>query len=102
MPAWQETWYTESTYSVTGTFTEAGVAYDLTGATVTLLMRRPDGTEVSFAAEVSSPATAGIAVAEIDTDDLDQEGVWGRAWRVVKGGDDRRGGPTKFLVTVSP
>lgn len=102
MPSYRQTLYQESTYTLEGTFTEDALPYDLTGATVTVILRRPDDTEVTLSASAASPATGGVAECQIDTTDLDQEGVWHRCWRVVKGGDDRRSGPTAFLVTTSP
>lgn len=62
-----------------------GVTWDITGATVTLYMRKPDGTLLTKTAAVTD-GDAGVAEYTTSTTDLDVGGPWELTWKVVLGG----------------
>lgn len=70
-----------------GVRTTDGELWDLTGATVTLIFRRPAGTYFERTATVVSVPLARVRYTST-TSDLDAEGNWQRAWRVVQGAVD--------------
>lgn len=90
-----------STYLWKLTATKDGVAWNLTGATVTLLLRRPDGTTATKTATVVN-AAGGVAEYTGLTTDLDVSGSWTRTWRVVQSNIDVRSVPQRFLVKDTP
>ena len=56
---------------------QKNVPLDITGATVTNIEAiKPDGSTVTFAATIVSPATQGIIERIFTSADLDQEGNW--------------------------
>ncbi len=60
--------------------------WDITGATVTFYLMKPDGTILSpFTATLSSP-TLGIAHYQVATTVLSVAGKWQRQWKVVTSG----------------
>ncbi len=79
-----------------------GAAWNLTGATVTLILRRPDGTETTYSAagfvganaRYHDNAAADLPVAAV--------GLWTRAWNVVKGNVRERSKAIPFQVLKSP
>src|SRR5262245_36180002 len=90
-----------STYEWFLTATKDGVVWDLTGATVTLLLLDPDGTTATKSASLVVPAS-GTAKYVGTTTDLPKAGNWSRAWRVVQGVIDVTGLPIPFTVIKSP
>ena len=62
-----------------------GVAWDISGGTVTLYLKKPDGTLLTKGATLTSPTT-GQADYICLTTDLDQDGDWVKQWKVVAGG----------------
>lgn len=62
--------------------TKDGVPWDLTGATVRLLFKKPDGTVVGFAGTVDAP---GGYHCDCDASLFDVEGQWQREWKVSDG-----------------
>jgi len=78
-----------------------GVVWDITGAAVTLLLRKPDGTNSTKSATVTD-GPAGIAEYVCSTADLDVHGGWRRSWRVVDGSVDIRSLAIPFSVQASP
>lgn len=94
--------YLSSTYRFRAAVTKDGSAWDLSAATVYLILRDPDGNESSKAATVQSPASAGVAYYVCTTTDLPKRGHWTRCWRVVDGSIDMRGAPVSFTVERTP
>lgn len=92
---------TGSTYNWTLNAKKDGVIWSLSGATVTLLLRKPDGTSVTKSATVTD-AAAGVAVYEGVTTDLDLIGGWRRTWRVVQGVIDIKCNSISFSVQAAP
>lgn len=78
-----------------------GVVWDLTAATVTLKLRKPDGSRVSRAALILS-AVGGTAYFDCDTLELTLTGDYERSWRVQQGGIDITCLPISFSVIDSP
>jgi hypothetical protein len=78
-----------------------GEAWDLTGATVTLHFRRPDGTTFARTATITD-AAAGEAEYTTLTTDLDTAGWWARAWEVTQGGVVVPGRERLFYVDPAP
>jgi hypothetical protein len=92
-----------STYRFKLTATKDGAVWDLTGATVTLLLRKPDATQETKSASLLV-AASGTAYYDSLTTDLAaaDRGRWWRAWRVVQGSIDVTGDEIDFVVAVSP
>ena len=78
-----------------------GVVWDLTLATVSLFLRKPDGTVLSKEATVNN-ALAGQARYDAVIDDLDQAGLWTRSWRVTENFVVLESPPISFAVQDSP
>lgn len=76
---------TGSTVTFRATIKKDGLPYDLTSATITLRLVKPDGTIADKAATITD-APNGIAQYTTLTTDLDVEGTWFKQWRTVKGG----------------
>ena len=76
-----------------------GVAW--TGATVSLLFRKPDGTVVGplSAPETSTP---GFYAYNSQGSDFQTAGFWDRAWQVSQGGVAMTSLPWQFAVIASP
>lgn len=74
-----------------------GAPWDLTGATVTLTFRYPDGTTAAKSATLTTPAS-GIAEYTTLTTDLTQLGRHEAMWRVVQGSIDLESLPEAFTV----
>ena len=90
-----------STYRMKLVATKDGEVWDLTAATVTLLLRDPSGNATTKAASLLVAAD-GTAYYDTLTTDLDEVGVWSRAWRVVQGSVDVTSVPTLFTVVRAP
>lgn len=78
-----------------------GVVYDLTGATVTLLLRDPAGTLHTKSATIVSGPLGSVRY-DTTTSDITTPGQWKRAWRVVHNGLDLISLPVSFVVVTSP
>lgn len=77
-----------------------GSVWDISGATVTLYLRKPDGTVLSPLTATVSNGPAGTAHYQTDNDDLDVAGDWARQWKIVKSGIELK---TKIIpFTVDP
>jgi uncharacterized protein YfaS (alpha-2-macroglobulin family) len=74
-----------STPTFEAAFTRDGAAWDLTGATVTFYLKKPDGTLLTRTPTITN-AVGGIAAYQALTTDLDVKGTWRNAWKVVGGG----------------
>jgi hypothetical protein len=89
------------TFEFTDTLTKNGVTWNLTGATVTLVLRRPDDTTVELAASGTS-----LGVVTYTSDDspqtLDMSGRWMRQWHVVQSAINVYVLPTYFYVHGAP
>lgn len=94
--------FTGSTYRLRATITKDGSAWDLSAASVYVILRDPDGVEVQKAATVQSPASAGVAYYVTTTTDLATRGHWTLCWRVADGSIDMRGAPVHFTVERTP
>ncbi len=77
------------------------VVWDITGATVTLVFRKPNGVTVTKSATITN-GVAGLAEYTTLTTDLDVISTWSRAWNVVLGSIDIRSEPISFNVIDSP
>lgn len=90
-----------SQYRFLDTLTKDKRLWDLTGATVTIYFKRPDGTTFSQSASLFS-ATVGQVNYDCSTSDLNQAGNWTRSWKVVLGGVTDYTEPVQFSVLASP
>lgn len=88
---------TGSTIRLEAVITRDGEVWDLTGATVTLYLIDPSGNKSSHSATIDS-ATDGEVHYTTSTSDLDEEGEWGRQWRVQQSGSDNTSPVEKFWV----
>lgn len=79
-----------------------GVTWDLTSATVSLLLKKPDGTTLTRSASIAAPATAGIAYYDTLTTDLDVAGIWHRSWKIVQAPITLYTSSIEFEVTAAP
>ncbi len=89
------------TYTFSLEATKDEVVWDITGATVTLLLRKPSGTVVTKSATITNGA-GGLAEYTTLTTDLDVVSTWSRAWNIVLGSIDVRSEPISFNVIDSP
>jgi hypothetical protein len=78
-------------------FKKDGVVWDITGATVTIIFTKPDGTQVTKSATLVTPGS-GIAEYVTLTADFDVAGTWYYKWRVVQGSVDLATEPIPFAV----
>jgi len=63
-----------------------GVVWDISGGTVLLYLRKPDGTVLSaFTATISNGA-GGVAHYQVADTVLDTAGDWARQWKIEKSG----------------
>ena len=91
-----------ATYAFTLTATKDGTAWDLTGATVTLTLHKPDGTSLSKSATVTDGPNGKAAYTSVAAD-LDQTGTWYRVWKVESGSVVQYSpNPISFAVFPSP
>lgn len=78
-----------------------GAVWDISGATVTLTLRDPDGNTVGpFSATVSN-GPGGIAHYQVADTVLDQSGDWARQWKVEKSGVELKTRIINFTVEPS-
>lgn len=77
-----------------------GSVWDISGATVTLSLRKPDGTVLSaFTASITN-GPGGLAQYQVANTVLDESGDWARQWFISKSGVELR---TKIIpFTVDP
>lgn len=66
--------------------TRDGDAWDISGATVSLRLRSPDGTDSGALSATVTDGPAGEAQYTADGDTLDAPGDWARQWTVTKSG----------------
>lgn len=92
---------TLSTYRFKLTATKDGATWDLTGATVTLKLRKPDGTQVTKSASLLV-AASGTAYYDCSTSDLGDPGRWYKSWRVVQSSIDVTTPRKAFVVVEAP
>lgn len=90
-----------SQYKFLDTITKNGAVWDLTGATVTIFFKRPDGSTFSTAGSLHD-ADSGQVTYTCSTSDLSVAGNWTRSWRVVLGGFTDYSEPILFTVVASP
>lgn len=74
---------TGSTHRLQLTATKDGATWDLTNATVSLVLTDPDGTDTTYTATILS-AAGGTAYYDLATSILNQAGTWKRVWKVVQ------------------
>lgn len=91
-----------SQYRFEATLTKDGSPWDLTGATVTLYFKRPDGTTFSKTGSLLNSGLNGQVYYDCTTTDLDQAGNWTRAWKIVVGGVTDYATPVQFTVLAAP
>lgn len=78
-----------------------GVVWDITGATVLLYLRKPNGTVLdAFTATVSN-GPGGIAHYQVADTVLNTEGDWARQWKVEKSGVELKTRIVNFTVEPS-
>jgi hypothetical protein len=80
--------------------TKNKAVWDLTDATVSIKLRRPDNTRVSYTATISD-ALNGVAYFDCETSEL-VPGDWQRSWRIQQAFVDITCLPIAFSVTDSP
>ena len=90
-----------SQYKFLATLTKDGTTWNLTGATVVLYFKRPDGTVFSVPAAILN-GPAGQAYYNSAVGDLNQVGGWTRSWGVTLGGVVDYTVPVQFFVIASP
>lgn len=90
-----------SQYRFMATVTRNGSVWDLTGATVTLSFKRPDGTSTSRSASLLSAANGQVNY-DSATVDLNQAGTWTRSWSISLGGIVYKTPPIQFTVVEAP
>lgn len=78
-----------------------GVAWDLTGATVTLLLKSPTGQVTEYPVTSLYDAANGRAKYVGDGGELNAAGTWQRVWRVRQDAVDLRYPPIPFVVKAA-
>lgn len=91
-----------STYRFKLAARKDNAVWDLTGASVYLLMQLPDGTSISRVGTILVAADGTAKYDSLTTGDLTIEGRYLRSWRVVQGGVDIASTPTPFWVLARP
>jgi hypothetical protein len=81
--------------------TKNGVVWNLTSATVSLLLEKPDGTTLTKSATITNP-TGGVASYTTLTTDLNAVGKWWRSWSITDGAVTLKDVGTRFTVTEAP
>lgn len=84
-----------------GAITRDGAPWDLTGATVTVLLKAPSGAITTLTATVDD-AAGGLAHADNATGDLSERGTWTRSWKVEQSGVVLISVPVPFEVVEAP
>lgn len=90
-----------SQYRFQATLTKDGSLWNLTGATIVVYFKRPDGTTFNKTASLLN-AAAGQVNYDSATGDLNQAGNWTRSWQVTLGGVVDYTPPVQFTVLVAP
>lgn len=90
-----------SQYRFRATLTKDGMVWDLTGATITLNFKKPDGSTSTRSASLLV-ASSGQVYYDSTVADLDQAGEWRRSWKVNLGGIISLTVPVRFTVVESP
>jgi hypothetical protein len=92
-----------STYRFKLAATKDGAAWDLSSATVTLYLQKPDGTLVTKTGTVYDGPN-GLARFDSEAADLDPAdvGVWSRSWEITDGAVVQESQSIVFLVEDSP
>lgn len=90
-------------YQSDGGVLKDGSVWDLTGVTVTLIFRKPNGTTTTKSATVVSAAAGTVRYTDT-TSTLDVAGHWSRTWRFVDSSNsiDLYSDPINFYVASSP
>lgn len=90
-----------SVYRFRLTAKKDGLVWNLTGATVQLLLRNPSGTTTTYSATVTD-ATAGVAEYTSAAANLDTAGGWRRSWKVTQSSIIQSSIPVQFSVQAAP
>ncbi len=78
-----------------------GVVWDLSAATVQLILKKPDDTETTYTATVTD-GPGGVAVYDSAAVDLDVVGGWRLSWKVTDGSVIQKSLPIPFAVEAAP
>lgn len=77
-----------------------GVVWDISGATITLTLRKPDGTLLAAFSATITNGPLGLANYQVANTVLDTAGDWQRQWFISKSGVELK---TKIInFTVEP
>lgn len=79
------------------TASKDSATWNISGATVTLYLEKPDGTTVTKAGSIDTSAS-GTAHVDLTTTDLDTAGSWRRSWKVSVSGVTLESSPINFSV----
>jgi hypothetical protein len=90
-----------NTYLFQLTATIDGSIWNLSGATVRLFLRKPNGDEITRTATITN-SSGGVASYTSLAGDLDTAGIWKRAWEVDQGSIIQRSDVIQFTVDASP
>ncbi len=89
------------TYTFTLHASKDGVTWDLTAATVTLILRKKGGSAALLAASLVSSGTGGVATYTTLTTDLASGGTWYCSWKVVQSSITVESAEESFPVQAS-
>lgn len=91
----------DSTHSFKLIAEKDGAVWNLSSATVELILRDPDGIETTNNATVTDGAN-GIASYSSAASDHSKPGNWKRTWKVTDSSIVQKSRPIPFRVTLSP
>lgn len=77
-----------------------GVVWDISAATVTLLLKSPAGTVTTYGATLYDAANGRAKYVGVGSE-LTEAGTWHRVWRVQQAGIDVRSPPIPFVVKAA-
>lgn len=88
-----------NTYKFRLTASKDGVLWDITGATVKIGFKLPDGTTLVKTATITN-AVGGVAEYTSLTTDIATPGIWALSWEVTQGAITQEYIPTSFIVVA--
>lgn len=79
-----------------------GVTWDITGGTVTLTLKKPNGTSLGpYSATLDDPTAGEASYTVSDTSVINAAGIWQLQWKIVVGSITMRSAIISFKVNAN-